>query len=230
MDAGASFIADVEASESMQPSQRAFDDPPSLSETAAVWGPALRQLGPHPTPMQLVPMALGIVTAVALDTRGLMAGPAGPAAQDRKRIDQRQQFGDVIAVGGGQARDNRNPLGVGENVMFRPLLPAIGGVRSSFFPPRSARTELLSTMARTRSSSPRLRSSVSKTSCRRRQTPALPLHEPPPAGAAGPAPDFLRQHLPRKACSQHEQNADQGVAIGHARPTHRRPPHAPFRQ
>ena len=172
MDAGASLIADVEASESMQPGQRAFDDPARLPEAAAVRSPALRQLGPNPPSVQLVTMGLGIVAAVALDTRGLMAGPAGPAAQDRKRIDQRQQFGDVIAVGGGQARDNRNPLGVGENVMFRPLLPAIGGVRSSFFPPRSARTELLSTMARARSRWPRRRNSVSKTSCRRRQTPA----------------------------------------------------------
>ncbi len=172
MDAGASLIADVEPAEAMQPGQGAFDDPPRLPETAAVRCPALRQLGPNPAAVQLVAMGLGIVAAVPLDTVGFPAGPPGPAAQNRERIDQRQQFGDVIAVGGGQPRDNRNPLRVGENVMFRPLLAAIGGVRSSFFPPRSARTELLSTMVRARSSWPRRRNSVSKTSCSRRQTPA----------------------------------------------------------
>ena len=172
MHAGASLIADVEAAEPMQPGQSAFDDPPRLPESAAVRGPALRQLGPNPAPVQLIAMALGIVAAVPLDTVGLPAGPPRPAAQNGEGIDQRQQFGDVITVGGRQPRDNRNPLRVGENVMFRPLFAAIGGVRSSFFPPRNARTELLSTMVRVRSRSPRRRNSVSRTSCSRRQTPA----------------------------------------------------------
>ena len=172
MGAGASLIADVEAAEAMKPGEGAFDDPPRLPETAAVRCPALGQLGPNPAAVQLVAMGLGIVAAVPLDTVGLPAGPPGPAAQNRERIDQRQQFSDVVAVGGGQPRDNRNPLRVGENVMFRPLLAAIGGVRASFFPPRSARTERLSTIVRARSRWPRRRNSVSKTSCRRRQTPA----------------------------------------------------------
>jgi hypothetical protein len=71
-----------------------------------------------------------------------------------------------------EARDNRNPVGVGKNMMFRPGLTAIGRVRSSFFPPRSARSEALSTTARARSRRPRRRNSVSKTRWSRFQTPA----------------------------------------------------------
>jgi hypothetical protein len=56
-------------------------------------------------------------------------------------------------------------------VMFRPSLAAIGGVRSSFFPPRGARTEALSTIARRRSRSPRRRKSVSNARWMRRHTP-----------------------------------------------------------
>ena len=56
--------------------------------------------------------------------------------------------------------------------MFRPRLTAIGWVRSSFFPPRSARTEALSTMARARSSWPCARNSASSAAWRRRHTPA----------------------------------------------------------
>ena len=98
MDAGASLIADVEASESMQPGQRAFDDPARLPEAAAVRRPALRQLGPNPPSVQLVTMGLGIVAAVALDTRGLMAGPAGPAARTRSLRPDRHS----LRVAGGR--------------------------------------------------------------------------------------------------------------------------------
>jgi hypothetical protein len=61
---------------------------------------------------------------------------------------------------------------VGKNMMFRPGFGAIGRVRSSFFPPRSARSEALSTTARARSIRPRRRSSTSRTRCNRFHTPA----------------------------------------------------------
>jgi hypothetical protein len=43
-----------------------------------------------------------------------------------------------MAIGAGQPRAERNPARVGENMMFRPGLAAIGRVRSSFAP-RAAR-------------------------------------------------------------------------------------------
>ncbi len=60
-----------------------------------------------------------------------------------------------LAVGRRQQGDQRDAARLRENVMFRPALTAIGWVRSSFFPPRSARSEALSTRARARSSWPR---------------------------------------------------------------------------
>jgi hypothetical protein len=77
-----------------------------------------------------------------------------------------------MAVSGGQQGGQRDAARLGENVVLRPRLTAIGWVRSSFFPPRSARTEALSTSARVRSNWPRWRNSASKTACSRRQTPA----------------------------------------------------------
>jgi hypothetical protein len=37
----------------------------------------------------------------------------------------------------------------------------------------------------------------------------LPITQAPPAGHAGAAPQFLRQHFPGNAATQHEQNAHQ---------------------
>src|ERR1700730_13525904 len=93
---------------------------------------------------------LRIVSAVALQRTGFATGWAGTAADGRHRVDEVEQLGDVVPVRGGQPCDERNPLGVGKNMMFRPGLAAIGRVRSSFFPPRSARRDALSTRARAR--------------------------------------------------------------------------------
>jgi len=165
------FVAHVETAKSVEPSQRALHDPPRAAEAAAVRRPALRQLGVDPASMQRIAMGLRIVSPVALDQAGFAPGPTGAAAQRRNGVDQGQQLGDVVPVGTGEHRRQRDPARLGENVMFRSRLTAIGWVRSSFFPPRSARTEALSTTARARSNWPRRRSSASNTACNRRQTP-----------------------------------------------------------
>jgi hypothetical protein len=169
---GPTFVAHVQAAKPMEPGQRAFDDPPRATEPTAMGRSALGELGVNPAAMQGVAMRLRIVASVALDQRRLADGPTGTAAERRNRVDQRQELGNVVAVGGGQQSGQRDAPRLGENVVLRPRLTAIGWVRSSFFPPRSARTEALSTRARVRSSWPRWRNSASRTACSRRQTPA----------------------------------------------------------
>ena len=172
MDAGAALVADGQAAKAMQPGQRAFDHPARAPEAAAVRAPALGQVRGDPALRQLIAMRLRVVPAVPLhEPRFAPRGP-GAAAQGRQRIDQRQQLCDIVAMGGGQRRDERNPVRVSENMMLRPGLAAIGRVRSSFFPPRSARSEALSTTARARSNWPRWRNSSSSTRWSRFQTPA----------------------------------------------------------
>jgi hypothetical protein len=156
----------------MEPSQRAFDDPARASQSAAVGPAAFRQLASDAATLEFVAMRLRVIRAVTLHQARLSQGPPRAAAQGRNAVDQGQQLGYVVPVRRREARDDRNPVGVGKNMMFRPGLPAIGRVRSSFFPPRSARSEALSTIARARSSRPRRRNSVSKTRWSRFQTPA----------------------------------------------------------
>jgi hypothetical protein len=133
---------------------------------------ALGELGVDPAAVQRVAVRLRVIAPIALNQVRLADGTTGTPAQRRDRVDQRQQLGDVVAVRGRQQRRQRDAAGLGENVVLRPRLTAIGWVRSSFFPPRSARTEALSTRARVRSNWPRWRNSASRTACSRRQTPA----------------------------------------------------------
>ena len=172
MNARSTLIADGQSPKAMQPGDGPLDDPARASQPAAVWAPALGELRGDPALCELVAMRLRIVPAVALDESGFPSGSAATPAERGERVHQGEQLRDVVAVRGGQRRDERNPVRVGENMMFRPGLAAIGRVRSSFFPPRTARRDALSTTARARSSWPRCRNSSSRARWSRFQTPA----------------------------------------------------------
>jgi hypothetical protein len=96
--------------------------------------------------------------------------PAPPADRG-ERGDRRIELRDIVHVRGGHLRDERDAARICDEVMFGTRLAAIGWVRSSFFPPRTARTEALSIIAQRWSRRPRRRSSASIVSCSRRQTP-----------------------------------------------------------
>ena len=178
MNTRPTFVADREPPKPMQPRDRAFDDPPRAPQTAAVAAViAVRDQRRDAAVPQLGAMAFRVVASVALDHVRFPARASGAAADRRHRIDQVEQLGDVRPIRGRQRRDERNPVRVGKNMMLRPGLAAIGRVRSSFFPPRIARSEALSTIARARSSRPRRRRSVNSAACNRFHTPAR-CHRP----------------------------------------------------
>ena len=141
MNLRSTLIADRQTAKAVQPRHGARDDPAGAAQPAAVGAPALGELRRDPALGELVAVRLGIVGTVAWTARGLPDRPTRASAQRRHGVDQGQQLRDVMPVGGGQRRDERNPLRVGENMMFRPGFAAIGRVRSSFFPhaPRGAR-------------------------------------------------------------------------------------------
>src|SRR5712691_12405607 len=148
MNARTPFVSQVESPKSMQPRQRALDDPTRAAQAAAVGPSAFRQLAGDPAPRQGVAMRLGVIPAVTLHEAWFAQRPTGAAAQGRNAVDEGQQLGHVVPVRRREARDDRNPVRVGKNMMFRPGLTAIGRVRSSFFLSCRARSEALSTTAR----------------------------------------------------------------------------------
>ena len=208
------LVPHCQAPKAMKQAKCTFDDPARTAEPAAMLGPAAAH-GPASGELRLdsalpesLAMRLRVVRAVALDGTRLPRRSAAAAAERRNRIDQGQELGDVVAIGGGQRRDERDPVCVGENMMLRPGLAAIGRVRSSFFPPRNARSDELSTTARARSSSPRRRSSVSSTACRRFQTPAR-CHRTNRRQHVVPEPQLISRGsmFQGTPLAQHEQDA-----------------------
>src|SRR4051812_11296870 len=105
MNTRTTLVSDVEAAKSVQPRQGALDDPARASEATAV---RLTSSGQHRNDAALTQFAavsLGIVATVALQTARFATRRAGSAADGRHRVDEVEQFGDVIPIGGGQPRD-----------------------------------------------------------------------------------------------------------------------------
>ena len=160
------FVAHGEPSKAMQPREGALDYPARATETRAVWGSAPGELRGDPAARELIPMRLRVVAPVPLHQVGLGDRASRPPTQGRNAVDQRQQLGDIVPVGSRQARDERDAVRVREDVVFAARFTAIGWVRSSFFPPRTARTDELSTTARGVGRSPS--EYVGRTLCDRR--------------------------------------------------------------
>lgn len=138
------------------------------------------------------------------------------AAGRRYAIDQGDELGDVVAVGGSQRRGQGNALALaGHSGAWSPHgrgRPARG---RSLRPPL-ARTCELSTAARDQSSCSASCNSSSSTWCRRSQTPAsFQSRSRRQHVIARPAPHLLRQMLPRDPGFQDEQDARQRGSVGH---------------
>jgi hypothetical protein len=171
MDIVASFVPDREATIAMEPRVRAFDDPATDAQAAAIRRSPPGQDRDDALCKEAIAMGLRIVAPVALEGIRTAAGPAASATDGGQRGDERIELGDVIDVGRRHLGDERDAARVGNEVMLGARLAAIGWVRSSFFPPRTARTDALSTTVHRWSRRPRRRSSASSASCSRCQTP-----------------------------------------------------------
>jgi hypothetical protein len=171
MDIVASFVPDGEAAIAMEPRVRTFDDPARDTQAAAMGRPPTGEDRDDALGVQTIAMGLGVIAPVALEDVRAAAGPAAPAADSGHGGDERVELGDVVDVGRCHLCDERDTARVGNEVMLGARLAAIGWVRSSFFPPRTARTDELSTTVHRWSRRPRRRSSASSVSCSRCQTP-----------------------------------------------------------
>lgn len=172
MYVGISFIANLQASNGMEPGNRAFDDPARSAQSAAMGRADFREHGCDAAFPEALPMWFGTVAPVALNDSWLAQGTALLAANVRNRGNQCIKLGNVVAVRAGQDDRERDALRVDDEVVLAAELAPVRWVRAGFFPASIARTDELSTMARARSSWPRRRSSASSVSWIRCQTPA----------------------------------------------------------
>ena len=92
--------------------------------------PSSCQHGFDVSPAQLLAVRVRVVAPIPLNARRATARATPPTMNGWDRIHKRPQLGDVWGIGLCQRGGQRNPLGIGDDMMFAPQLPAVSGVRA----------------------------------------------------------------------------------------------------
>ncbi len=142
-------------------------------QSAAVGHAAPGEIGDDAAATQLDAVRLAVVSAVGVERSGAAERPAHPATHRRHRVHQRQELRHIVAVSPGERGGQRRAPRIGEHVVLRAVLAAVHGAGACFFPPRTARTDAESAVARDQSIRPAWWSLVSMTACSVFHTPAF---------------------------------------------------------
>jgi len=165
------FVADAQASELMQPGDGALDHPAEETQSTAMRCASAGQHRRDALRAQLAAVGLRIVGAIALDRLRTLPGAAHLAVDGRNGLHERDELGDVVPIGLRQSDGQGNAAAIRKEVVLAPQLPSIRRIRTRFFPPRRARMEDESTIARDQLSWSVACSCASSTRWSVRQTP-----------------------------------------------------------
>ncbi len=130
VDVVATFVADEQSFEVVQPGEGALDDPAVAAEAGAVFAFAAGDLRRDAAASELAAVAVGVVAAVGGQPLGPSARPADLAAHGRHRVEQRDQLGDVVAVAARERPGERDPSRVDQEVLLRPVSGSINRARA----------------------------------------------------------------------------------------------------
>ena len=165
VDVGAPVVAAGEAAVVVQPGEGALHDPALGSEPGAVLagalgGTALGDLGHDSAGAQLGTVTLGVIRTVGEQR---LRAELAVGADRRDAVDEVGQLGDVVAIGRGQRRRERDPVARADQVVFAALAAAVDWRGPGLLAPPLARTCELSTTARDQSIWPASSSSSNST-------------------------------------------------------------------
>jgi len=119
----------------VEPSEGAFDNPALAAETRAVPGLAACDQRRDPALADESTVLVVVVAAVSKQRARTPARPARTAAHGRDPVEQVEQLGDVVAIGGGQRPRQRQPASVYEEMVLTAAPAAIDRAGTRFRAP-----------------------------------------------------------------------------------------------
>jgi hypothetical protein len=125
MDVGVAFPADPEAPEVVQPREGALDHPAPAAQPGAVLGPPAGDQRLDTAVPELAAVLVVVIAAIGNEDVRALARPARLAGDRADAVDQRQELGDVVAVGAGVAGQQRDPAAVDDQVVLGPGAAAV---------------------------------------------------------------------------------------------------------
>jgi hypothetical protein len=131
----------------VQPTERAFDDPPSLAQTTAMRPTFASQSVRDAHRSQPPMMGDTPISPISLHQVGAPARPSCFTANCRDSLEQGLELATVMHVSSRHLDAERNALGIGAKMMLAARFAAVGRVWPRLKPPKTARTLLESTTA-----------------------------------------------------------------------------------
>ena len=154
MDVGAPLVADGQAADAVEPSQRAFDDPAVPAEPFAAVEASPGNAGRDPALPAFAPAAVMVIGLVGVKLVGALARAATAVAHAWHGVEGGRQHQAVVPVGWAQAHPERCAPSVDHKMALRSRFAAIRWVRACLGTPLFAATAALSRDARLQSSCP----------------------------------------------------------------------------
>ena len=115
---GVTLPTDAKPAELVKPGEAALHDPALGAEAGAVvLAPAGDQWLDAPAP-ELTAIFVVVIAPVGEQPVGTLAGTADPAGDRHDAVDQGQELGDVIAVSACEGDCQRQPAGIGQQVVL----------------------------------------------------------------------------------------------------------------
>jgi len=151
MDLRTFFIADSKSPVLMQPRNGSLNNPAIYSQTTAVFGSTFCQDRFDSFMTKFLTMRFRIITSISKNTVRLASRATSFACYRRNTIKQWQQLCNIMPVSSGQFNCQRKSVAICYQMMFRAFFAAVRRVWAGFCPPKTARTEDESTMAREKS-------------------------------------------------------------------------------
>lgn len=119
MEVAASFVADAEPFELVQPGEGALDHPAHLAQSGAVGDAASRDQRLDAALPQQAPILVEVVAPVGIQTPRLAAGTSPPTPNWRDRVEQGQKLGDVVPIAAGERDGERGSVAVDDQAVLR---------------------------------------------------------------------------------------------------------------
>lgn len=151
MNVRAAFISNSKSSMLMYPRNRAFDEPSCLAKSGGSLHTSLRQFGFDAARAKLRAVRTRMISLVALYNFWSLTRSSAFSTDWRYRIDQVNQLRAIVNIGTRDHGDQRGTFSLRDHMVFRAFLGPVRGVWADFKPPKTARTEELSTSARLQS-------------------------------------------------------------------------------
>jgi hypothetical protein len=135
----------------MKPTQGSLYHPSICTQTTAMWLTTLCQKRQDVPASQLITHWLRVISPISLHLQRASARPATLAFDGRDGIHQSKGLSNIVNIGTGKPDCQRDALSIGYDMVLAACLGPVSRVGACLVPPKTARTEALSSTARVQS-------------------------------------------------------------------------------